>query len=360
MAGDEASSGDRTEAATPRRLQRAREEGNVAISREVSSLAGLIAGIAAVSAVFSWDGVPLLRTLRGIIAISGRADLSERSVADVLRETGTSAATFTFPVLAAVAAAVIASTLVQSGLILNVQALAPNLGRVNPARGIARLVGPANLVEAAKSLVKVVVFGLVIWRELANSVASLISGADQPAARVGAHLAQLLIWTAFPLLALQVVIAATDVVWVRFHRLRQLRMSRQDVKDEMKESEGNPQVRARLRAIRRARSRQQMMKAVQSASVVLTNPTHYAVALAYDRASKAAPKVVAKGADEVAFRIRDMARAHRVPVIPNPPLARILFTVPLDQEIPRDQFQAVAAVIAYLWRINQRQGRPIA
>ena len=158
------------------------------------------------------------------------------------------------------------------------------------------------------------------------------------------------------LLVVQLVIAGLDVMWSRHRLQRRLRMSKQDLRDEHKENDGNPHVKARLRAIRRQRARQQMMQAIPKAAVVLTNPTHYAVALAYEQGSRSAPRVIAKGADEVAARIRALAREHRVPIVENKPLARALFTVPLDAEIPREHFQAVAAVIAYVWRLAQRTG----
>ena len=166
----------------------------------------------------------------------------------------------------------------------------------------------------------------------------------------------MILHAAAALFAVQLVIAGLEMLWSR-HRLQQrLRMSRQDLRDEQKENDGNPQVKGRIRAIRRQRARQQMMQAVPKAAVVLTNPTHYAVALAYEQGSRSAPRVVAKGADEAAMRIRALAAEHRVPIVENKPLARALFKVPLDQEIPREYFQAVAAVIAYVWRLAQKTG----
>ncbi len=359
MAGDEQSGGDRTEAPTARRLQRAREEGNVPISREVSSLAALAAGVAVVWWMSGSAAMPLMRRLRGAIELSSQVDLSAGGIPLLCSQIGRPLAMFLLPILGTVAAAITASTLLQSGFALNTQAFKFDLARVSPTRGIGRLLGPNNVVEAAKSLVKVGVFGFVIWHVIAGALRPLAEAGSWPTSLVTSRLEHLLISTAFSLLALQLVIAAADVAWVRFHRMQQLRMSRRDLKDEMKENDGNPHVKGRLRALRRARARQRMMQAVPKAAVVLTNPTHYAVALAYERTSKEAPKVVAKGADEVAARIREMARAHRVPIVANPPLARTLFAVPVDQEIPREQFQAVAAVIAYVWRLNQRQARAI-
>lgn len=150
------------------------------------------------------------------------------------------------------------------------------------------------------------------------------------------------------------MVAAGDVLWVRWRHGRQLRMSRQDIQDELKDTEGDPRIRARIRQLRQQRARRRMLAEVPKATVVITNPTHYAVALAYDRAKHAAPRVVAKGVDAMAARIRDMAADHRVPLVANPPLARALYRVELDAEVPAEHFQAVAEIIAYVWRLRQR------
>ncbi len=357
--GGSESGGDRTEAATPRRLQRAREEGNVPISREVSGLAGLAAGLLVLWMSFASNGEQLARTLRNLIAASGQIDLDAGGGRALAAEIANPVATFVLPIMGAAVLAVAAATLLQSGFVLHAKGLMPDLARVSPGRGLKRVFGPGNLVETAKSLVKLAAFGVVVWQLLADNVSSLARSGLWPVGLIGERLGHLLLLVVLMLLAVQLMVAGLDVVWVRFHRMRGLRMSRQDLRDEHKESEGSPQVKGRLRALRRARARQRMMQAVPKATVVLTNPTHYAVALSYAQGSKQAPKVVAKGADEVAARIRTLAREHRVPVVSNPPLARTLFKVPLDQEVPREQFQAVAAVIAYIWRLNQRQAPAI-
>jgi flagellar biosynthetic protein FlhB len=162
-------------------------------------------------------------------------------------------------------------------------------------------------------------------------------------------------------LAAQAMIAGMDVFLVRMRHARQLRMSRQDLRDEQKETDGDPKIKARIRQIRMQRSRRRMLAAVPKATVVVTNPTHYAVALAYDRARNAAPRVVAKGVDSMAARIREAAEANRVPVVASPPLARALYQVELDRDIPAEHYQAVAEIIAYVWRLGQRaRHRPAA
>jgi flagellar biosynthesis protein FlhB len=147
------------------------------------------------------------------------------------------------------------------------------------------------------------------------------------------------------------------VLLVRWRHLRQLRMSREDLREEMRESEGDPQVKARLRRIRESRARQRMMAAIPNAAVVITNPTHFAVALAYQQGEAAAPRLVAKGADEMAARIRAAAEEHGVPIVANPPLARALFRLEVETEIPPEHWQAVAEIISYVWRLQGRVAR---
>ena len=154
----------------------------------------------------------------------------------------------------------------------------------------------------------------------------------------------------------QAAIAAVDFLWVSLRHARGLRMSRHDIIEEQKETEGDPRVKARLRQIRMARARRRMLAAVPKATVVITNPTHYAVALVYDRAKHAAPRVVAKGVDTLAARIREVAAENRVPLVANPPLARALYRVEVDADIPAEHFQAVAEIIAYVWRLGRPRG----
>ena len=156
------------------------------------------------------------------------------------------------------------------------------------------------------------------------------------------------------LIGAQVAIAGFDIIRARMSFASSTRMTRQEIKDEHKETEGDPQIKNRIRKLRQQRARRRMMKAVPKAAVVVTNPTHYAVALAYERGSGGAPRVVAKGVDSLALRIRDVAREHNVPVVENPPLARALHALDLDSEIPRELYQTVAEVIAYVWRLRKR------
>ncbi len=338
--------GDRTEAATPRRLQRARDEGSVPISREVPALAGLLGATLVLAAAGPWLGHAATARLGPMLALSGRQDAASALGGALL-----TVALLAGPVLGGLALASVAGSLLQTGLAMSPNAIMPDLGRLSPMRGIKRVFGVAGLVNALKSTVKLGVLGTAAYHEAAGLPALAVAASwlpDQLAERTMREALHL----ALTLLGVQAVIAAADTWWERHHHASGLRMSREEVKQDAKEADGNPQIKQRLRQLRFARARKRMMAAVPSATVVVTNPTHYAIALAYDRTRGGAPRVVAKGVDEVAARIRDVARENRVPLVANPPLARALYTVALDDEVPAEHFKMVAEIVAYVWRLN--------
>ncbi len=343
---------DRTEAATPRRQQRAREEGRVPVSREVASLAGLGAGLLMLVMAAPASLARLVAGLRVFLGQAGALDVSDRGGA-VLRQAGLAALGAAGPLVLGVMLAGAGGVLLQTGFLLNLTALRPDVGRLSPMAGLRRMLGPDSLVEAMKSIAKIGVLGVAIWFMLSDDVRMLATSplSDVPGLveLIGRGVVRVLL----AVVAVQAAIAGADLFWVRFRHLRGIRMSREDIRDEAKESEGDPKIKARIRQIRTQRARRRMLAAVPQATVVVTNPTHYAVALAYDRAKNAAPRVLAKGVDSMAARIRETAQAHGVPLVANPPLARALYRVELDADIPAEHFQAVAEIIAYVWRLSR-------
>lgn len=348
-----AESEDRTESATARRLQRARDEGQVPVSRELAGLAGL--GAAAL--VLALPGPGLARhtavLLRAFLAHA--ADMSAGAGLHLAAQATLVAAA---PMALAILVAGSLAVLLQSGFAFRTAALLPDLARISPLAGASRLLGADNLVELLKALVKTGLLGFGIWRVLGANWPGLVLALDAPAGQLAGmildDIRQLLIW----LLAIQGGIALLDLFWVRLRHAQGLRMSRQELRDESRETEGDPHIKARLRRLRQTRMRRRMLAAVPKATLVVTNPTHYAVALAYRSGQSGAPVVLAKGVDEMAARIRAMAEAHHIPLVRNPPLARALFMVEVDAEIPAQHFQAVAELIAYVWRLRPR-ARPI-
>jgi flagellar biosynthetic protein FlhB len=225
---------------------------------------------------------------------------------------------------------------------------------VNPAAGLKRVFGPEGATELVKSLLKLALLSAALWVALRHDVGRMLAQTDQDPHRLPAEIGRSVAGILLAGLGVQGLVAAADLAWVRFRHARQMRMSRQEIKDEARETEGNPQVKARIRRIRMLRARRRMMQAVPKATVVVTNPTHYAVALLYERGRNAAPRVVAKGVDSLALKIREVAMANRVPVVSNPPLARALWLVALDSDIPAEHYKAVAEIVAYVWRLRQQ------
>jgi flagellar biosynthetic protein FlhB len=337
---------DRTLPASERRREQAREEGQAPLSREVVSLAGL----AAAGAMLSWGAPALLRGMPG--RLQGMMLDMDAGAGAALHGAGLALLLVAGPVLAAAVAASAAAVLLQTGGLVHAAALVPDLARLDPRRGLRRIFGWDGAVDTLKSVAKAGVLGWALWRAmqgvLPDAAAALYLPPSALLDRVAGEVRHLLL----VVLGWQTVIAAADTAWVRHRLAQRMRMSRQELADEHKQTEGDPAHKAKLRALRRARARRRMMAAVPTATVVITNPTHYAVALAYERGGQGAPRVVAKGMDEVAARIRALAAEHRVPLVANPPLARALHLVDVDSEVPAEHFKAVAEIIAYVWRLR--------
>lgn len=259
-----------------------------------------------------------------------------------------------FPVLILAIVSVV-PTMMQTGLLFSAESITPKLEKLNPLTGLKRIFSLSSSVEMGKNLVKLAIIGtMVVWllRPELLRIDQLV-GLDlmDALAEIQDQTLKLLIGV----LAVMAVLAAADVFYQRYTYMKKMRMSKQDVKEEYKQSEGDPMVKMRLRQIRFERTRRRMMAAVPKATVVVTNPTHYAVALLYEPESMAAPKLVAKGADLIAKRIRELAEEHKVPIVENPPVARALFaTVEVDQVVPPEHYKVVAEIISFVFKLKRK------
>ena len=340
---------DQTEAATPQRLGRARAEGNLALSRDFTSVASLAAG----TLMLTFAGSSLAQQIARRL-LKFWTDLPGWDVSGAVPWHAAAAAALTgaAPVVIAAVVGGTAVALLQTGLVL--RPVSFDLARISPLAGVRRLFSLDHLMETGKSLVKLGALGFGLWHVMAVHVAKSAMALSWNPAQLLEAIREDVIQLLLYLIAAQAGITVLDVLWVRIRHAGRLRMSRTEVKEEHRENEGDPRIKARLRQIRIARMRRRMMAAVPKATLVVTNPTHYAVALVYERGQAGAPRVVAKGVDEVAARIREVAEAHRVPMMPRPMLARALYSVELDAEIPAEHFQVVAELIAYVWRLQSR------
>lgn len=339
---------DRTQAPSERRLAKAREDGQAPLSREVTVLATLAAAALVLSL-----GAP---SIAGDFGLRLRQMLvsSQPDVGAALQTAAVTGLVAVGPLLAAVTLAAAGSVLLQTGFLLHGAALMPDLARLDPRRGLRRVFGLNNLVEAAKGLVKLAVLGWATWSVLHTMVPMLLTAAFWTEATLLQHLTRHLTHLVLVVVGCQAGIALLDVAWTRWRFSKRLSMSKEDLKQEHREAEGDPKIKARIKQLRMMRARRRMMAAVAKATVVVTNPTHYAVALVYERGTQSAPRVVAKGVDDVAARIRAAAEKAGVPLVANPPLARALYSVALDAEVPAEHFKVVAEVIAYVWRLRSR------
>ncbi|MEO3474519.1 EscU/YscU/HrcU family type III secretion system export apparatus switch protein [Roseomonas sp. CAU 1739] len=338
---------DRTEAASSRRLERAREDGQVALSREVVGLGALAGGMLGMMLAVA-PGAAMLRGLGGAMARAHEIPPIEAAM-EMLR-LGMMAA---LPVALLTAAGAVGATMLQTRGLVSAKGLAPQVSRLSPASALKRIFGLDGAIEFLRTLLKLVLVGAALWHAIGDP-AELPRLVQLPVAALLARLGDAARDLAVAALLAFAGIAAADWLFAHQRHLRRLRMSRQDQKEEARESEGDPHIKARQRQLRQRRAKGRMMAAVPKAAVVITNPTHFAVALAYEQGGEAAPRLVAKGADEVAARIRAVAGEAGVPIVSNPPLARALFRLELDAEIPPDHYQAVAEIIAYVWRLGGR------
>lgn len=336
---------DRTLAASERRLTQAREQGQAPLSRELVTAAGLGA-VALVLATAGPDlSIGLGTRLRDMLVMDAAPGVA-------LQRAGIAWAGAVAPVLGAAALAGTAAVLLQTRFLLHAPALLPDLSRLDPRRGLKRVLGLNNTIETLKALVKAAVLVWALWSAALGVWPLLGATTGWTVAVLFARIGRELLHATLLVAGCQAVIAVLDVGWVRWRFAQRLRMSREEQKQEHREAEGDPKVKQRLRQLRLIRGRRRMLAAVSKATVVITNPTHYAVALSYRRGGQGAPRIVAKGMDEVAARIREAATKAGVPLVANPPLARALHELPLEAEVPAEHFKVVAEIIAYVWRLR--------
>ena len=340
---------DRDLPASAKRLQKAREQGNVPLSHDLASLASFGMGLLLLIFGGPFAARRLMVGLRWYFLAAGDGSIT---ATQSLLHGARLIALIAGPLALGVMLAGLSATWLQTGFLFHLGAIGFDLSRLSPGRGLKRIFSLNHLMEEAKSVLRIGVVGLVVGKCLWRDWQMLQGALYWPPERM---LGQLLGEMAAIVLAMvmaQAVIVGGDFLWVRLKHARGLRMSREEMKQEHKDAEGDPHVKGKRKRIRAMRHRQRIRAAVARATVVITNPTHYAVALVYERGKEGAPRVVAKGVDEVAARIREIADEHRVPQVRNPPLARALYLVELESEIPAEYFQAVAEIIAYVWRLK--------
>jgi len=346
----------KTEQATGKRLGEARARGQVPISREVSAWFLFVA----ILSIVAWTGptmmVRLIAALRTFIEMPHELSLEDRGLQTVIYHTLEQVGAATAVVFAILAAAAILGVMTQTGLFASLELIQPDFARLLPTAGFKRIFSSTSLVELAKSLGKFVLIGTIVFYTLYPVAEQMKFMVGWPLMDEMAYMHAQAVHLIIMLLLVFTVIAVADLVYQRLHYQKSLRMTKQEVKDEFKQQEGDPVIKARLRQIRMEKARKRMMAQVPKADVIVTNPTHYAVAMQYDNKKMSAPRVLAKGIDQVAERIRAVADEHKIPLVSNPPLARTLYdTVEIDQEIPTQHYRAVAEIISYVYKLKKKK-----
>ena len=350
---DENDASDKTEDPTQKRLDEALERGDVAKSQEINTWFVIAGGTLVISTFSGSIGGGMLVPLRGLIANAWSIRTDGPGLLSL-------ASSLEYAVIAAVglpmlmlALAALAGNMMQHRLVWSGEALKPKLSKISPGAGFKRIFGKQAAVNFAKGIFKLTALGAVmaaiLWPER-HRLEALVR--FDPAALLGVT-SSLSLHLMGAVVAMLAIVAVGDYLFQYRTWYERQKMSQQEVKEEFKQSEGDPHVKGRMRQLRQARMKKRMMAAVPKASVIITNPTHYSVALQYER-GMAAPVCVAKGADNLAFKIREIAREHSVPIVENVPLARALYaTVEIDEEIPVEHYQAVAEVIGYVMGLRR-------
>ncbi len=349
---------DKTEAATPKKREDAREKGQVAQSRDVGTVLLLAAGALALGSPL---GANLGRMLVDVArSVWGGTLVQPATLADyhaLLLHHGLLMGLALGPFALLLMVIGVASNVAQVGWLVSSEALAFKLEKLDPIAGLRRMVNLDRIYELGKAILRLGVVVWILWQVLAPALPemfALISADPIDAGRVGGELLRRAVWI---ILAVFAMFAAFDFFWQTWQFEKKLRMTKQEVRDEAKQREGDPKVKSRIRQIQREAAQRRMFEAIQDADVVVVNPTHYAVALQYRPPLQASPKVLAKGRNLIALRIRARAEELGIPIVENPPVAQLLYkTAKIDREIPAELFQAVAEVLAYVYKLDPRRG----
>ncbi len=344
---------DKTESPSQFRREEFRRQGTVAVSKDLLSVVGMMAGVSALALMGNRfvDGFQnLIKQLFSVQLFQDftRADLLTLRV-PLMKAWGLMA----LPILFTIVVLGMLINLVQVGPYITWEPLMPNWERINPVSGLGRLLSGQALIEAPKVALKVILIGVVFYAFLDRELSNVPSMLQLPLKQSLAIALTSLLKLFFTSLGVMLVLAGFDYLYQRYQLEKQMKMTRREAKEEFKLREGDPLIRQRIRNIRRRMASKRMMEAVPKADVIVTNPTHYAVALKYDAKEMVAPKVVAKGADPIALKIREIAKKHGIPIIENKPLARTLYRdLEVGESIPRELYKAVAEVLAYVYRLR--------
>jgi flagellar biosynthetic protein FlhB len=354
MAESKESFQEKTEEPTPRRIRETRKEGNVAKSMEINSALILLTGLITLTI---WGGVMFSRMVavdKFLFSQAGQIELKPDLMQGYIFSGIKVMIGILIPVMIPIVIIGIAANVLQFGFLLAPKAIKPKLSKLNPTEGIKKLISKRSLVELVKNILKIVLIGWIGYVVIAGMAEDMIPLMDQNPWAIFLWVCRGTIKVGFYTVAALVILALFDLMYQRWEHHQQLKMTKQEVKDEAKQTEGDPKVKAKIRQIQFKTAMRRMMKDVATADVVITNPTEIAVALKYEQETMSAPVVVAKGKRLIAQKIRQIALDHDIPIMEEPPLARALYkSTDVGQEIPGNLYQAVAEILAYIYRLRE-------
>lgn len=348
---------ERTEEATPKRREESRKKGDIPRSRDLTTMLVLLAAVSSLLMMGGSMMSGITTTMEGFFTRAGDVDLASHELPGIFMHAIENMVFIMLPFILVMVFVAIAAPLLLSGWNFSIEAVMFKPEKLNPLSGIKRVFGPNGLMEMVKALLKFIIIACVavalIWAQMGE-----IMTMDQGDLNSSlAHAASLILWTFLIVSAATVIIAAVDVPHQLWQHSKKLKMTREQIKQENKDTDGAPELKGKIRQRQAEMARMRMMQEVPKADVIVTNPTHYSIALKYDTEQGGAPRVIAKGVDAVAFRIREIGRENTVPILETPPLARALYySTKLNQEIPAGLYKAVAQVLAYVFQLKAKSG----
>ncbi len=347
---------DKTEEATPKKLSDARKEGQVAKSQELSTAVMLLALFVILKAAVGYIGTRFLRcyldTYQAIDVYSVE-DFTPSIASAFLRDGLVEVLLICLPVFAVAVVAAFAVSVAQVKWEVTTKPLKPKFSKFNPLKGFKRIFSKDKVVELIKAIIKIALIFYLAYSDLKEAAGAVVSLYDFGLNQAVMYIGNFVINLGIKISAVYLVVGLADYIYQKFKYKKDLRMSKQEVKDEYKKQEGDPQVKGRIKSKMREVSQRRMMQKLPEADVVITNPTHFACAIKYDKEVAEAPVLIAKGADYVAQKIKDAAKEYNIPIVENKPLARMLYyNVDLDSEIPQELYQMTAEVLAYVYRLK--------
>jgi flagellar biosynthesis protein FlhB len=343
---------EKSEQATEKRREDFRKKGQVAQSREVHT-AALMSAFLLLWVLYGpifWDNLQLL--LSGLLGQIGTFEVTANSVMSLFRFLLGRLALLLAPLLLLVLIVGFLSSFAQIGWLFTTKPLEPDLGKLDPIKGAAKFISKRSMVEVVKSLAKVLLIGYFAYQTVSGQFDQALYLVDMPPVSTLSYISRIAFAVLLKTCGILIVLALIDYMFVRWEMEEKMKMSKQEQKEEAKESEGDPMLKAKIRQVQMAMARKRMMAEVPKADVIITNPTHLSIAVAYRRDEMDAPQVVAKGADHLAIKIREIAREHKVPLVENVPVARALFPVEIGGAIPEELYKAVAEVLAYVYSLK--------